>query len=265
MLVLDADAAGRAATARSAMLALMQGLRVKGARLPLGKDPADLVLEDAKDFTKRIADAKPIVEFFLLELAEKESDPHRLLRTAESIVLPLIAVMQSPMERDHFIQSTARTLSLSAEAVRESVTRIKKAQAPVPVPEVGAKTAPVARVSPVEHRREQLIALVHAYKDTPLASHVKKEYSRITEADASLEGVPSESSLFAIEQMLGLNPSIEMANELLRAFEEAVIREAYQGAVVSLRRAEASGNHEDIHKAQAECTKLSQRLAGLNR
>jgi DNA primase len=263
MLVLDADTAGRSATARSAQLALLAGLRVKAVRLPAGKDPADLVREDGKDFAKRIADAKPVVEFFLAELAEKEPDPHRLLRTAEAIVLPLIAVMQSPMERDHFIQSTARTLGLSTEAVRESVIHIKKIQAPVPKQEVESKTFATPLVSPVERRREQLIALVHAYADSSLANHVKKEYSRITEADASLEGVPSESSLFAIEQMLGANPSIEMADELLRAFEEAIIREAYQMAIITLRRAEAGGSSSDIQIAQGECTKLSQRLAKL--
>jgi DNA primase len=268
MLVLDADTAGRSATARSAQLALIAGLRVKAVRLPLGKDPADLVREDVKDFTKRISEAKPVVEFFLAELAEKESDPHRLLRTAEAIVLPLIAVMQSPMERDHFIQSTARTLGLSTEAVRESVMRIKKLATLVYAPNAPTPTSPAqpsVRVSPVERRREQLVALVHAYADTPLANHVKKEYSRITEAGASLEGVPSESSLFAIEQMLGPDPSTETANELLRAFEESLIREAYQGAVVNLRRAEAGRDEAEIQKAQAECTKLSQRLAGLGR
>ncbi len=265
MLVLDADTAGRSATARSAQFALIAGLRVKAARLPLGKDPADLVLEDAKDFTKRIAEAKPIVEFFLLELAERESDSHRLLRTAEAIVLPLIAVMQSPMERDHFIQSTARTLGLSQESVKESVMRIKKTQVLVPVQARPVPASVPTRVSSIERRREQLVALIHAYADSPLANHVKKEYSRITEADASLEGVSSESSLFAIEQMLGPDPSIEMVQELLRAFEESVIREAYQGAVMQLRRAEAGGNDADIQKAQTECTKLSERLARLPR
>ena len=64
MLILDADQAGFKATARSAELALRQGLRVKAARLPEGKDPADLISEDSKEFSLRIKNAKPIVEFF---------------------------------------------------------------------------------------------------------------------------------------------------------------------------------------------------------
>jgi DNA primase len=128
MLVLDADPAGLKATARSAALALYHGLRVKAAQLPNGKDPADLIKEDPKEFSGRVAAGKPIVEFFLAELAARESDPHRLLRAAESIVLPLIHAMPSPMEREHFTQAAARALGLSGEAVREALKSLSKRQ-----------------------------------------------------------------------------------------------------------------------------------------
>ncbi|MFA5998285.1 MAG: DNA primase [Candidatus Paceibacterota bacterium] len=262
MLVLDADAAGLTATARSSALALREGLRVKAARLPAGKDPAELISEDAKDFAKRVTEAKPIVDFFLAELAEKESDPHRLLRVAEHIVLPLIAAMPSPMEREHFIQATARSLSLSGEAVRESLKRLPKLQ------EAGGSTTiqkPMAYsvLSARKAREEQLLAVVHAYPDTPLAKRIKIEYCRITEAQELPLATPPESALFYAEQTFGEGSDSDAANELLHAFEEAVIREAYQGAVTNLRRAEAAGDAAAVAVAQAVCTKLSARLASL--
>jgi len=260
MLILDADLAGFKATARSAALALEQGLRVKAARLPEGKDPADLISEDAKEFTQRIKDAKPIVEFFLIELAEKERDPHRLLRAAESIVLPLIAAIPSPMEREHFMQSAARSLGLSVEAVRESLKRLPKLQqAAVSSPVQGAAASPAR--SPREKREEMLLAVVHAYPETPLANRVKSEYSRITEAKLLPSIELPEPALFIAEQTFGEEPSEDAADELLHAFEEAVIREAYQEAVLELRRAEAAGDAVAIANAQATCAKLSARLA----
>ncbi len=272
MLVLDADTAGLKATARSAALALYNGLRVKAARLPKGKDPADLISEDPKEFAKRITEAKPIVDFFLAELAGQESDPHRLLRVAEAVVLPLLAAMPSPMEREHFIQSTARTLGLSGEAVRESLKRVpaspelqrgepKYIEPTNGISNVGAQKKPAPARVPSEIRREQLIAVVHAYPDTPLAEHVKSEYSRITEALQFPLDVPSEPALFKAEQAFGEEPKEDAADELLRAFEEAVIREAYQEAVMNLRRAEASGDAALIGDAQNRCAKLSARLA----
>lgn len=263
MLVLDADPAGLKATARSAALALQSGLRVKAAQLPKGKDPADLISEDSKEFAKRVAAAKPIVEFFLGELAQQESDPHRLLRAAEGIVLPLIHAIPSPMEREHFVQAAARSLGLSGEAIRESLKRLPKQPFTEngPTRQAPQKTAPRA---PREIRGEQLLAVIHGYSGSPLAERVKSEYCRITEAqELPLVTLP-ESVLFYAEQTFGEDPGPEAADELLHAFEEAVIREAYQEAVRNLRRAEGSGDAVAIENSQAMCTKLAARLAAFD-
>jgi DNA primase len=262
MLVLDADPAGLAATARSAALALHHGVRVKAARLPKGKDPADLISEDAAEFGKRIVAAKPIVEFFLAELAESQRDSHQLLRKAEAIVLPLIAAIPSPMEREHFIRVAAQALGLSSEAVRESLRQVaKQTQIANTVP----ATVP-ARPTPRparELRAEQLIALIHIYPNTPLAERVKSRYGQITEAELLPHDLPPEAVLFSVEQTFGENPSDDAVDELLQAFESAVVREAYQTAVVNLRRAEATGEAASIEEAQARCAQLSLRLATL--
>ncbi len=263
MLVLDADPAGLKATARSAAIALQTGLRVKAAQLPAGKDPADLISEDPQEFSKRVLAAKPIVEFFLGELAQQESNPHRLLRAAEGVVLPLIAAIPSPMERDHFVQAAARVLGLSSEAVRESLKRLPKQ--PLVENGVPRQVPPSATLrSPREIRSEQLLAVLHAYPSTVLAERVKSEYCRITEAlDLPLVILP-EPALFYAEQTFGVDPGEEAADELLHAFEEAVIREAYQETVRNLRRAEGSGDAAAIEGAQTMCTKLAARLAAFD-
>lgn len=262
MLVLDSDAAGLTATAKSAALALAQGLRVKAARLPGGMDPADLIKQDPKEFAEAVKGAKPIVEFFLAALAERERDPHRLVRVAESIVLPLIAAMPSPMEREHFVHSTARSLGLSDEAVRASLPKATRSAAPAAAPREGAR--PAARPAH-EARAMQLRAVMQAYDGTPLAQRVTAEYHRITEGhQLSSDPVP-ESALFEAESMLGEEPSEDAADELLHAFEEAVIREAYQEAVAQLRRAESAGDAAAVKRAQEACSKLSGRLAHLGR
>ncbi len=260
MLVLDADPAGLTATARSAVLALSLGLRVKAGRLPKGKDPADLISEDPKEFTARIAAAKPIVEFFLTELGERERDPHRLLSIAEKVVLPLIAALKSPMERDHFLQMAARSLGLSSESVRESLAKLPKAtgqslQKP-------REAAPVRRPGSAV-RAEQLLAIVRAYPDTDLARRVKAEYTRITGAEELPKEVLPEPVVFHVEETFGEEPSTEAADELLRAFEEAVIREAYHEAVAELRRAEAAGDAAAVAEAGTVCAELSARLGKL--
>jgi DNA primase len=264
MLVLDADTAGLSATAKSAHLALREGLRVKAVRLPPGKDPADLITEDAQDFAARVKGAKPVVEFFLSVLAEKESDPHRLLRTAEQVVLPLIAAIKSPMEREHFVQVAARALSLSNEAVKESLARLP-AHTELPTQNTvagsSASVAPAAKRPEKLVREEQLLGIVKAYPNSSLAIHVEKEYSRITGVQVPAAADLSESAVFEAEKSFGENPDEKAADELLHAFEKAVVREAYQEAVTNLRRAEAAGEAAAIAAAQAACTTLSHRLA----
>ncbi len=262
MLVLDADPAGLKATARAATLALSRGVRVKAARLPKGKDPADLISEDPSEFAKRVTEAKPIVEFFLTELAEQERDPHRLVRRAEEIVLPLLVALPSPMEREHFTQITARALGLSDEAVREALRRLPReaeAREGVQGSRIPSASAPARGARAL--RSEQLIALLHSYPDSPLAARVKSEYLRITGAHALPPETPPESALFEAEQRFGEEPKEDAADELLRAFEEAVIREAYQEAVAQLRRAEAAHDISLIENAQMACARLSARLA----
>ena len=265
MLALDADTAGLSATAKSAELALRQGLKVKAARLPKEKDPAELITENPQEFSKYISAAKPIVEFFLTSLTEREHDPHRLVSAAERIVLPLIAAMGSPMEREHFIQISARSLGLSNEAVRESLTRLlKHPQAARGI--ISVQKGVVEKRLPRDIRSEQLLSVIYAYPDTPLALRVKMEYGRIIGDQPFPVDIPPEPALFRAEQMFGEEPDEEAANELLRAFEETIVREAYQEAVMHLRRIEASqpADHAAIEAAQAACTKISVRLAGLS-
>ncbi len=262
MLMLDADAAGLKATARSAALALQHGLRVKAARLPEGKDPADLIREDQKEFAHRVASAKPIVEFFLAELAEKERDQNRFQHLVQGIVYPLLAAIPSLTERGYFIERTARYLpEIPIKDIRESLKRLPAS--PDFIKNVPNPSASRVIRSPVEIRSEQLFAVIHAYPDTPLAKRVESEYCRITEAQELPPVTSSESALFYVEQAFGEETLETAADELLHAFEEAVIREAYQSAVMNLRRAEASGDTTLVHSAQALCAKLSSRLATL--
>ena len=265
MLVLDADSAGLTATARSAALALGHGLQVKAVRLPKGKDPADLIAEDPSGFTKRLASAKPIIIFFLLELAELESDQYRFKRLVKQFIYPLLAAIPDLTVRGHFIEETARYLSGgdSISDIRTSVHRLLKHPALVtgysfPAAENANRPEPL---SPEEVRGELLLAVVHAYRGTDLARRVESEYCRITEAGRLPSEESREHALFAAEQAFGEDPREDAADELLRAFEEAVIREAYQRAVGTLRRAEAGGDAAAVVGAQLACAKLSARLS----
>jgi DNA primase len=126
MLALDADRAGLASSAKTALAALESGMRVKAVRLPQGKDPADVVAEDGgKTFTELVKNSQSIIEFFLSVLAAQETDDFKLMRRVEETVLPLVVAVKSPLERNRYVEIIARALSQTPEAVREALPQLR--------------------------------------------------------------------------------------------------------------------------------------------
>ena len=289
MLCLDADKAGLAASAKNAEAALRAGMRVKAVRLPAGKDPADLASAPggAKDFAKRVAESQTIVEFFLSVLTASEKDQLRLVMAAEKTVMPLIAAIQSPLEREHFVGVTARALGLTSEAVRAAVPQDPNGTGnsgghagagtsshssgsgygtPVTDPFGCNKTTPTNVLSSVTatsvRRGDFLLALAETYADNPLAETLKSEYSRIIGAVPS-EPI-SERALFEAGLAYGEPPTDSEIADLIRVFERAVLTERLKVATDELRRAELQGDSEAIKTSAAVCKEINAKLSALH-
>lgn len=259
MLALDADRAGLAASAKNAYTALRAGMRVKAVRMPVGKDPADLAHENPQDFVRRVQEAEPIIEFFLSVLAGSEPDQHRLVLAVERTVLPLIAGMKSPMEREHFIAIVARHLGSSVEAVRASVP--KTPVVPLDTPAKETTNIP-EQISSKEHPRALLVrAAITVYEGTPLAKRLKDEYARII--GPLPEDTPSERALFEAGLLFGESPTEESGSDILRALERSVLTEHLREATMRLRMAESSKDDERMRVILRECKTISDRLAQL--
>lgn len=128
LLALDADEAGIKAAGRAARAALQSGLNVKVARLPTGLDPADLILKEGPDAWKKvIREAKDIITFLLDVLQEHTPQKDRFRKVVESVVLPFLADVQSPIAREQHVQEIARRLGVSERAVVDSLARVPRA------------------------------------------------------------------------------------------------------------------------------------------
>ncbi len=267
MLVLDSDRAGLAATARSAMLALRAGMRVKAVLLPEGKDPADILTTSPHDFTEGVSRAQTVIEFFLATLSTQEKDPHRLILVAEKTVLPLLAAIPSPLEREHFVSIVARTLALSESAVRESLAQKRDLEREVLLEESGEEnTSSPPMQSPVlrsvrARRAEELAALAASYPTSALAQRIKSEYAQIV---GSPLPEPSERTVFEVELARDKEPSDSEVSDLLRSFERAFLDEQYQEALQDLRRAEAAQDAKAEARATTRCDSLKKRIAALD-
>ncbi len=289
MLCLDADRAGLAASAKNAHAALAAGMRVKAVRLPEGKDPADLALEDPKDFVRRISEAQPIIRFFLSVLIKSEPDQNKAFAAAESIVLPLISSIPSSIERERFIEDTSRMLGMPPDAIRVSLPHSltqssgysnrlpnynhNSARSPVG-PEFPGQPGRTGRVNSDELSNEgvpsmpqkyavRIRAIRANYPGTDLAQKLKNEYARIIGAEDSEEPL-DERALFEAGLAYGESPSESDADELVRAFEHAVLSEKLKKTTEELRRAEATEDMSVISTLIATCREISIQLAKLS-
>jgi DNA primase len=264
MLALDSDRAGLAASAKSAIEAHRAGMKVKAIRMPEGKDPADMAGEDPKAFTKLVAEAETIVEFFLSVLAGAGVDQHRLVIAVEKVVLPIVASIQSPLEREHFVGIVARSLGSTPDAVRGSLSKVaREERQPLAVPtRQSIASIPSEYLSAREHRASLLHALFITYAGTDLAKRLETEYNRINGAPFP-ETLPDERWLFEAGLAYGETPSETAADDLLHAFETIVLTDKLSAATTRLRLAEASGDKDQIGNAMKECEDFSKRLSVL--
>jgi DNA primase len=122
-LALDGDEAGVRAGLRSAALAYAAGFDVKVPTFPDGKDPADLARENPELLKAAIRTSKTAVEFFMDTLRHGARDERAYKKTVEAQVLPLIALLTSRIDQEHFVRLVAQKLGVSEAAVQVEMTK----------------------------------------------------------------------------------------------------------------------------------------------
>lgn len=199
VLALDADKAGVEAARRSAVIALKAGMDVKVAALPSAKDPADYILSEGADAWKaRVREAKHVIEYLLDALRSQFKDERAYAKAVRATVLPFVAMIKSPIDRDHFVQIIAARLGVNEEAVREEMrgkytkmgsgpisTKTKREMGPDPIKSPG-------RISP---RLKQACGVVAWQESASKPLFTKSELLAMLRDSASKKGAELVESL----------------------------------------------------------------------
>lgn len=145
---------------------LQADLRV--AKLPDGLDPDQVVLRNPEEWKTIIANAKPIVTHVMEALAtDRDLDDPKVKTDIAAQVLPLIADLPNPIERETFRQQLARMLKVDERALiggkaqgrrvkRRPSSRQKDAQKTPSQPRV----AGVAVVNPAKKIEEYCLGIL---------------------------------------------------------------------------------------------------------
>ncbi len=130
VMAFDADNAGITSTGRASVLALKNGMDVKVAEIPNGKDPADSILEDSKKWKEIVRDSKHVVDFYMDVMLKKSKDKNwderQFVLQVRDNVLPYVAKITSGTDQAHFVRSIANILSINEEAIWQDVKSLSK-------------------------------------------------------------------------------------------------------------------------------------------
>ncbi len=292
VLALDADEAGIKAAGRAARVALQGGLNVKVAQLPTGLDPADFIQKNgAEAWKKAIRDSKDIITFLLDVLEEhlpaQAGTPHsdKFRRAVETIVLPFLTDVQSPIAREQYLREIAKRLAVSERAVAEALQKVPRAPASVEAGVPRTKTQITShdlrssdRAKPssdqVYGRAKQAFSILLWQQSLPKPSIDPVAYAQELEETigaevfATLGTLPEserESLRFSAERLYGTSTAPEReVKALLAVILKELLATELDTATMALKKAEDSKNEAEVARLMGVCKLLTTRIGQLH-
>jgi DNA primase len=157
VMAFDGDAAGIAAASRAIGMALDLGLEVKVAELPLGVDPADLILQDAEKWKQSVTGAKHVIDFLLNVLEKKNTDRRELAHAIKKEVYGYVSRLRERIDRAHFIAKIADITGLNESVIQaeidELLAKSRSLGNPIPKREANSQAGPAkSRLELIEER-----------------------------------------------------------------------------------------------------------------
>ncbi len=160
-LAFDMDFAGDKATKRGIELAQVRGFNIKILLLPEGRDPADVMADNPKQFAEIIDKGVSILEFYFQDAFSKfdEKKPEGK-RKISNALLPVVKRIPNKIEQSFWVQKLAAKLEVKERDVEEELGKVKTEEAADIEIDAAASPNPVLARSRQELLEERVISLV---------------------------------------------------------------------------------------------------------
>jgi DNA primase len=128
-LALDADAAGEEAMLRGVSYENTLDAEVMVIILPIGKDPDDIIKQDAKIWRHLLEESLPVVDYtFNMVVSNLDLTTAKDKTVAADKLLPIIAEIKEPVRQAHYLQKLARLVKVSERSIEVALSRVKPSQ-----------------------------------------------------------------------------------------------------------------------------------------
>lgn len=267
VIALDADSAGFKASERAWQLALSKGMDIKLAKLPKGKDPADLAKENPEEWKKAIRESLHIIDFLADQIEEKKLDRRTLAIELHKNIVPYLNKIESAIEKAHFIEKISQKFKIDQDVVWQEISENKNfdSNKNVQINQDGYSNDKKSLI-------DQIIGIIfwQQNKNNPdidvqelknkINTLVGDNYLILAERNPDIESI-----IFATESMYSdvvvLNKTIK---ELLFRLEKNVLDSRRSEIKKSLEIAENSNDHELQDKLLLELQEISKSIESLN-
>ncbi len=279
MIVYDADSAGVRASVRAWALSLSVGLDVKISILPKGEDPASMILKDPEIFKTALKNSKHVVEFALEQILSKGLKDRELGKAVNAEVLPLVASIESSIDRAHFIKVISNKTFISEENIQEDLSKTKpldiQENSPIVEPKPLTEVSQEDKVLYETVKRLAGIALMDREQlnisSETGASSVIQEVQRILlnapNISKEFERLISEAPdklIFETELLYKGSTTIEKEIQyLLLTLEETILKTTFSNYMREMQVAEKSGEKPHALELLKKCQELSHQISAI--
>ena len=123
----DVDAAGQIAAERGIEQALRVEMDIKVVQVPDGKDPDDCIRNSPEEWKKAIQRAISVLDYYFQKtFINFNINDIQQKKLAAGKILRVVNLIANNIERDFWLQKLSAKLSVSEQALRESLTQAKK-------------------------------------------------------------------------------------------------------------------------------------------
>jgi DNA primase len=265
IMAFDGDLAGISASRRAVDLALSLGMEVKGALLPEGLDPADLVVKDKELWIEAVAKAKNIIDFYLDILSQKNFEPRVLNAKITAEVLPYVARVNNAMDQAHFVAKISSFLRVGEEAVWTELHKIKNSHpANYLQTETKKVIAPTDRTEMISYRLFSFLYWLENVKAGDFnVAEGRKELEQVlgTELYLAKENIYlTNKDQMAMEAEISLGQMDgrkEIFNELINNLRADLLKEELKQVMLKIREAEVRGDAGALEENLKKCQTLT--------
>jgi DNA primase len=275
IMAFDSDNAGMKASMRAWKLALAAGMEVKIAQIPEGFDPADLILKNKDEWKEVLKNTHHLVDFLLSKVKKTVTDERKLAIAVRDEILPFVALIESSMEKAHYVSRIAHETGIKEEAVYEDLKKVPKEDLKSTIEDSYTRSSVVVKkdVANVFARRDSInkrvCGLLYLIENKSPGTDVAKLWDKIktitsTEEYELYKNISQEEKNDVIFQAEVLYQDIKdldkEAEILIEELEEESLKKKFDTLMKQLTYAENNKQEVEASEILKQCNEVSKRL-----